>query len=263
MKTVKTIFSNISVAISAAVVTVFAAGVTVPAMAAYYGCDNDSNDRIVPELALCTTHVYNIGKTKNPDTDAERQLMRDIVALKTTVMTQQMYKQYEYMESMLSRFKTQLEKAILTTKLQAAGAVGDGTSTAGSSISSKRGISSAEDCMVAGGTSDVMNCLSRNIAKITSELNSGNIGDAKLQVKTDLGVLKMYDTLKADSVDPADNSTPMSTALAAAYRECNKASSDRRQLQTCVNYIRVCITRNIEDLQNKNRSGNAAWGTGR
>lgn len=85
------------------------------------GCDNDANDRIAPELALCSAHAYNIGLSENPS-GADKQLMKEIIALKTTVIAQQMNKQYEYMDSMIRRFKTQLEKAVLTTKMQAAGA---------------------------------------------------------------------------------------------------------------------------------------------
>ncbi|MBQ1996847.1 MAG: hypothetical protein II238_00175, partial [Alphaproteobacteria bacterium] len=89
--------------------------------AASNGCENPNNDYIVPSLALCSTHVYNIGQTENP-TYETRSIMQDVIALKTTVIAQQMYKQYEYLEAMIRRLKTQLEKATLTAALQAAGA---------------------------------------------------------------------------------------------------------------------------------------------
>ena len=74
------------------------------------GCDNDKNDRINPEIALCSTHVYNVGFSQNQSSESNKQLMRDTVALKTTVMTQQMYRQYEYLDATLRRFKTQWKK---------------------------------------------------------------------------------------------------------------------------------------------------------
>lgn len=104
------------------------------------GCDNEANDRIAPELALCSVHAYNIGQAQNPS-GADKQLMKDVVALKTTVIAQQMNKQYEYMDSMIRRFKTQLEKAILTTKLQSAGAApssGDGGASGVAAWSGRR-----------------------------------------------------------------------------------------------------------------------------
>lgn len=84
-------------------------------------CAQESNNAINPAFGLCSIHAYNIGMTENPD-PAERELMQKVIGLKTTFITQQMYKNYEQMESMLNRFKTQLEKAVLRAKLQAAGA---------------------------------------------------------------------------------------------------------------------------------------------
>lgn len=101
---------------------VLACVVVVPVMAATDdACLNEENDAIAAEFALCSTHAYNIGQTKNPDA-AGRKLMNDVIGLKTTFITQQMYRQYDQMESMLKRFKTQLEKAVLTANLKAAGA---------------------------------------------------------------------------------------------------------------------------------------------
>lgn len=57
--------------------------------------------------------------------------MHEIIAMKTTVISQQMYKQYEYLSATLRRLKTQLEKATLTAKLQAAGAKDDESSSSG------------------------------------------------------------------------------------------------------------------------------------
>ena len=84
-------------------------------------CALESNNAINPAFGLCSIHAYNIGEVENPD-PAGRELMQKVIGLKTTFITQQMYKNYEQMESMLNRFKTQLEKAVLRAKLQAAGA---------------------------------------------------------------------------------------------------------------------------------------------
>ena len=140
MKKVKRIFN---------VLFVLALIVSMPVFAAENGCDNPDNDAIAAELALCSTHAYNIGDIKNP-TGADKELMNDVVAMKTTVITQQMYRQYEQMESMLRRLNTQLEKAVLNMKLKKAGASSD--DDGGSSSSSWRSdnknihISGARDC---------------------------------------------------------------------------------------------------------------------
>ena len=36
-------------------------------MGATNGCDNEENEYISPALALCSTHVYNIGEDENKD----------------------------------------------------------------------------------------------------------------------------------------------------------------------------------------------------
>ena len=159
-----------------------------PVRAAGDGCEDEKNDRITPELALCSVHAYNIGSSSNP-TGADKQLMKEIIALKTTVITQQMNKQYEYMEAMIRRFKTQLEKAVLTTKLQAAGAAptsGSGTTSGGGSYggaygnmaggAANNGLATAEDCMnTYASTADVMQCLLRNVSKIQTAVAEGDL----------------------------------------------------------------------------------------
>jgi hypothetical protein len=85
-------------------------------------CDENEYDAIASELALCSTHAYNIGMTENPDS-ADREWMREVIALKTELVTQQMYKHYEQMRAMLNRFKTQMEKSVLQANLEAVGAV--------------------------------------------------------------------------------------------------------------------------------------------
>ena len=160
----------------------------VPVRAAGNGCDDtETNDRIVAELALCSTHAYNVGLDRNPDNISDKQLIKEVVALKTTVMTQQMNKQYEYLDAMLRRFKTQLEKAILTTKLQAAGATPAGTGTSGSDGGTLSGttttsgggrptapyISGAQDCNTKYETTELYKCLAANWQEIQSQSNNG------------------------------------------------------------------------------------------
>ena len=234
-------------------------GVGTPVMAATVsnGCDKDDNNRIVPMLALCSTHAYNLGLTENPNTASDRQLMRDVVALKSTVIMQQMYKQYEYLEATVQRLKTQLEREILTYKFQVAGAPSDAS---GGAISGNNGVVGAENCMTAGLTEDVMNCLSRNLERIASAINSSDIGAAKRQIETDLMALQMYDKLeKTDECSVTENNQQVTKQLSASLckttQECqNAAKTNNRQTMTeCVNLMRVCITQNIEQLQNQNR----------
>ena len=224
----------------------------VPAFAATRdnGCGDPDNVYINPELALCSVHAYNIGRTNNPNSSsADSQIMRDVVALKTTVMMQQMYKQYSFLEATINRIKTQLKREILTTQAEVAGAPSGGSSGASSSVGGNNGVSGAENCRTAGSTADVMSCLSRNVDRIATAISNSDIGAARRQIDTDLETLKLYDNL-----EKTENDKSMSQPLATAYTKCNSANTNRQKMLECVDYMRVCITRNIEYLQNQNRT---------
>lgn len=230
----------------------------VPAFAATRdnGCGDPDNVYINPELALCSVHAYNIGHTNNPNSSsADSQIMRDVVALKTTVMMQQMYKQYSFLEATINRIKTQLKREILTTQAEVAGAP-SGSSSGASSVGGNNGVSGAENCRTAGSTSDVMSCLSRNVDRIATAISNSDIGAARRQIETDLETLKLYDNLEKTEADPNNikNDKYMSQPLATAYKQCNQAQNNRQKMSECVDYMRVCITRNIEYLQNQNRT---------
>lgn len=152
-------------------------------------------DYILPQYAMCTTHVYNIGKTENSSVAAEKQEMKDVIALKTTIMTQQMKAQYDYLDATMRRLKTQLEKAILTTKLQAAGA---GT-TSGGTASGAYGdtgdkniyLAGTQNCNNMNTTAEVFTCLRSNYNLIYNMSNGGtNITtELRKQLANDVGVV--------------------------------------------------------------------------
>lgn len=233
--------------------------VCMPAIAASSnGCDDlDKNSFITPELALCTTHAYNIGLTQNPSSATDKQIMRDVVALKTTVMMQQMYKQYSFLEATLNRMKTQLRREILTTNFEAAGASSsDSSSSSSSSIGGNNGIAGAENCRSAGSTADVMSCLSRNLDRISTAINNSDIGAARRQIQTDLETMRLYDNLTPKDQTTSDKKySSVSAQFASAYNECADAGANRQKLSSCVDYMRVFITRNIE-AQNNNQNRN-------
>lgn len=143
------------------------------------GCDDDANDMISADFALCSIHAYNIGSTKNPE-GSQKDLMREVIAMKTTLITQQMYRQYEQMDSLLRRFKTQLQKAVLTTNLKVA--AGDASSTSSSSASSDSSfesdnrnifIAGVKDCNAELELVDVLACLNGNLTTIYNASRNG------------------------------------------------------------------------------------------
>lgn len=244
----------------------------VPAFAATTdnGCGKDSNDHINPEIALCSTHVYNVGGVAGDDgaiynfgDESNKQLMRDVVALKTTVMTQQMYKQYEYLDATLKRFKTQLEKAVLTTKLAAAGA---DTSVAGSS--SYSGISTgnstyrsmdknirlagAQNCMTTTSYQNAYSCLSSNIQLILNAVNGGNsVGEARKQLEVDLGVAATWEIIygSAGKYSTAKESV-------SGFTNCNSLRNTRDSVIGCAQELNVAVARSLDNRQQRQNTYN-------
>lgn len=238
----KSILSEILIAMRRVAVCGVLASMTLPAVAADNGCNNEDNDRIVAELALCSTHAYNTGLTQNPTDATEKQLMHDVVALKTTVITQQMKKQYDYLDATLRRFKTQLEKAVLTTKLEAAGA---STSNSGSgSKSNDRNVvlSGAENCLMKTSTASGLECIQNNIRIVLNAVSSGNIGDAKRQLENDLKFAKSF-SASTDSED------------------CQKLSANRDTVNNCAYALNISVLRAIEENASKQRQQQSGWGT--
>ena len=203
-------------------------------------CMDDNNDAIAAEFALCSTHVYNIGETKNQD-GANRDLMRDVIAMKTTVMTQQLYKQYEQMESVLQRFKTQLEKAVLADTLKAAGAKSEKDEDSSSSFKSTSTyikVSGAQNCSNKLDEAEVLQCLYANYQLLDSVTANGtNVAtEHKQQLASDYTlVCRMNkDCKKDDSNKPTNecaefrkikNKTKFDTCMDVFLNEIRKGTN--------------------------------------
>ncbi len=207
-----------------------------------YGCNDEKNDRITPELALCTVHAYNIGQSHNPDDAAQKQLMQDVVALKTTVITQQMYKQYEYMDAMIKRFKTQLEKAVLTSKLQMAGASTGttGAASVGGSVSKDKNIvlAGTQNCMLMGTPEAAIDCMQSNVRIVINAINSGNSSDARKQLLKDLDVANTWGVITKEN-------DKWQTITA-----CNTMSASKRDtILQCAQQLNVQLARYAAEQQ--------------
>lgn len=230
MKTLKKILGGVLVALVC----------VVPAVADN-GCENDDNDAIVAELALCSTHVYNIGKTEN-QTGADKELMRDVIAMKTTLITQQMYKQYEQMESMLRRLKTQLEKAVLTTGLKAKGASDSGgTSDSDSFKSNDRNIHlyGAKNCNEELLPADVLKCLNTNMNTISNA--TGNASEVSLEAAKQLA--EDFKLLYSTSPTVEDEECITKSNAESGGKDCTKYKEIRKKkvFQSCFDNMRSCL----------------------
>lgn len=218
-------------------------------------CADESNDAIAPEFALCSVHVYNIGETKNPGAE-NRALMKDIIAMKTTVVTQQMYKQYEQMESMLRRFKTQLEKAVTMSKFEMAGADSEKSSSSSGSYASNNSrihIAGAQDCSRIYNDADTLKCYQTNIDNIERTSNYGQdvTSDLKAQLAGDFEALKAMTfgtERKSGCVEKKEDD----------YKNCFAKSTIKtsKAFKSCMEHYRDCLQAQYRAYNDQERSYN-------
>lgn len=243
MKNLKSIFCGLLVALVC----------VVPAVADN-GCENDDNDAIVAELAMCSTHAYNIGLTENP-TGADKELMRDVIAMKTTLITQQMYRQYEQMESMLRRLKTQLEKAVLTTGLEAKGASSSSSSSSGSSFKSDdRNIHMAgvKNCLNYYQDSEILKCYEDNLNMIVNM--SGNGDSVSSELKKQL--VQDFCKLSVQNINNENACKDIATKskYASLCDGSEKAQTlDKKQFRDMIDDMRACLQNQYRAYNNSQR----------
>lgn len=197
--------------------------------AANYDCDSELNDAVIPELALCSTHAYNIGAEQNPENEAKQQ-MQEIVRMKTTVITQQMYKQYQEMESMVRRLRTQLEKAIYSKDFMSGE---DKKDTGGDSDTGTPGsgdkyivLDNAKNCVrESGDYASAIECLQYNLRLIEMAVDSGKTTDARKQLMKDIETAQQMGILLI--------SKPNGSSSTCEVKGYSKTVSGRAPLNAC------------------------------
>lgn len=159
------------------------------------GCDNPENDYVQSDYALCSTHPYNVGLVTIPDANG-RAVMREVVAMKSELITQQMYQNYRALESMLNRLEKQLEKAVIKAQTDSASS-GKSLASYDDANGGGRGynpgnrgtpLATANDCSMKTSKNEIISCLQSNIQIIRNEINSGNTVNARKQIQKDLSI---------------------------------------------------------------------------
>ena len=212
-------------------------------------CSKEDNDAIAAEFALCSTHVYNIGETQNQD-GADRDLMRDVIAMKTTVMTQQLYKQYEQMESVLQRFKTQLEKAVLADTLKAAGAKSERQEEEKSFKSTTPNVyvEDMENCAERTSYSDMFDCLQQNYARMSSV--SGNVSiEYRKQLATDY-------QLAVDNIENVGGANNAGEDFCKKYKNMTQKKDGKSGFDYCKGKLLDVLREANSKLDEKERNSN-------
>lgn len=215
----------------------------------------DDASYINPIYAICDTHKYNAGKAASDALDSNGVAeIKEIVGLKTTVISQQMYKQYEYLNATLRRLKTQLEKAALTTKLESAGAKSEdgSSSSSGGLLGGNSGnddktifLAGANNCSNFMDFDSAYNCLQNNVALIKSNVNT-NAKKACQQlqetVKSATSILSEKNNVWANCKKYSTNTNPKS---------CEDRTS--KNITACADEINFAVMKEKRDQSQQNK----------
>ena len=227
---------------------------------------------INPVFAICDTHPFNIdvsaedwrnGTTTEKDDNNnvieyndKQSDMNRIIGLKVTVVSQQMYKQYEYLNATLRRLKTQLQKAVLTSNLEAAGAKSEIGSSSGGLVGGKSDtdkeivLAGAENCWNSSTPKNAYSCIQNNLNLIKSNASTNKQKAAK-QLHNTVVVAKQWD------VEAAKNSDNKTTKC-SAYED-KSYSSNAKDITDCANALSIAVARKIAD-EDKDSNRYSGWG---
>ena len=142
-------------------------------------------------FGICDTHPFNAGETGLSSNAEKQEEMKQIIRLKLTVISQQMYKQYEYLEATLRRLKIQLQKAVLTTNLEAAGAGSDDGASSGGGLAGGSSKNTKYDNCSGKDKDGMTYCLRSNYSALAERIEAKKCASAeKKQLEKDVGMLK-------------------------------------------------------------------------
>ncbi len=133
--------------------------------------------------AICDAHKRNAGDTS----DANE--IKEILGLKTTVLSQQLYKQYQYLDATIRRLEIQLKKAMVSVNLDVA------AGTDGSSSGGKNSNTQFDNC-VGKSREETLYCLRSNYSKLDAEVNAKRCKAVKEQIAKDLNTANAYTKTK-------------------------------------------------------------------
>lgn len=216
-----------------------------------------------PAIALCSVHSYNIGDATNPTDVGRATEMNDIIALKTTVMVQQLKQQYDDLNAVIKRFKTQLNKAVLTSKIEVlTGNTSSSTNSSSGGYSSNNGISisGASDCSNNASSANTSSCLQQNIPLIITTANSGKTSDARNQLIRDMNIAITWDLCQAKPTNAKDGIYQCCASVTNGNVDQVIKNMNASALVACANQFRAAIIQKTEYMQNQNHARNP-WGT--
>lgn len=177
----------------------------------------------------------------------QKDKIQKILGLKITAISQQMYKQYEYLNATIRRLKIQLEKATLTAALEAAG----GKSESGSSSSGLLGgksdtdkeivLAGAENCWNSSSPENAYSCIQTNLNLVKSNASTNRQKAAKQLGKT-VAVAKQW------GIDTCSQykENKCTTDECENY-DSNKSETKTDSIIKCANALSIAVARKISD----------------
>lgn len=231
---------------------------------------------INPVFAICDTHPFNIDVSADGWREGEKNEtygdkvttyndkqsdMNRIIGLKVTVVSQQMYKQYEYLNATLRRLKTQLQKAVLTSNLEAAGAKSETGSSSGGLIGGKSDsdkeivLAGAENCWNSSSPKNAYACIQNNLNVIKSNISTNRTNAAKQLTKT-VAVAEQWEVDVCAKKN--DKGVCIGTDNCENYRS-GKYSSNKDDITKCANALSIAVARKIAD-EDKDSNRYSGWG---
>ncbi len=184
-----------------------------------------------PYYALCSTAVYNSADldTKFVTDEASKAELNRLIASKVTLLTREMQRQYNYLESTTMRFQMQLQKAIARVES------GEDLTASASGAS---GSVSSEDCLIKSTDTDRMYCFNNQLSQSKSLISGKTVSDkARKQLAKLASSINSYSTNRVTGV--------------GAVSGCSESEiKDANQANTCIANMSMKLS-SIQDELNK------------
>ena len=230
---------------------------------------------INPIFAICDTHPFNIDVSADEwrdgittETDENDKVtsyndkqsdMNRIIGLKVTVVSQQMYKQYEYLNATLRRLKTQLQKAVLTSNLQAAGAKSENGSSSGLLGGGKNEdttihLAGAENCSNKTSSDSAYSCLQTNVSLIITSATSNRQKACKQLVETINSARLWSINVNTDSTITKVSNGETETINNPSYCKNIENSCNKNNVVSCAQELNALVVQAKEAKSEKSQS---------
>lgn len=230
---------------------------------ASYAYDDSGCTYFSPAFVLCSVHSHNVGhvteggasQPSNPIASDQITDMNEVIALKSTVIAQQLKKQYDALNAVIKRFKTQLEKAVLVSKMELITGETSSSSGYGGSYSSGNsgGLANAQDCDMLADISQVYDCIIGNLQKVKAAAAS-DTSNARKQLAKDI---ESADGMSLCYTDDAKTRTTCTSQVGDCKNPVK--NSTRQDIEKCAQKLAQRLRSDKDVYTRLSRTSNSRW----